>query len=106
MLTHKQKDNTQCHQLFKTRCTINNKLCQLIIDSGSFENIINREVVKEMKLLVEKHPHPYTIGWIKAAKMIEVNEHCKVPFSIGKYRYEVYCDVVEMDDYHFLFGRP
>ena len=45
MLTHKQEDNTQRHQLFRTRCTINNKLFQLIIDSGSFENIIGREVV-------------------------------------------------------------
>ena len=106
MLTHKQEDNTQRHQLFKTRCTINNKLVQLIIDIGSFENIIDREVMRKLKLPVEKHPHPYTIGWIKATQKIEVNEHCKVPFSIGKYRDEVYCDVVEMDACHLLFRRP
>ena len=34
MLTPKQEDNTQLHQLFWTRCTINNKLFELIIDSG------------------------------------------------------------------------
>ena len=61
--------------------------------------------MKELKLPVEKHPHPYTIGWIKAAEKIEVNERCKVPFSIGKYRDEVYCDVVEMDAHHLLLGR-
>ena len=94
MLTHKQEENTQRHQLFRTRCTINDKLSELIIDSGSFENIISKEAMKELKLPVEKHPHPYTIGWIKAARKIEVNEHCKVPFSINKY---LNCDVVHMD---------
>ena len=58
MLTHKQEDNTQRHQLFRSRCTIKNKLFQLIIDSGSFENIIGREVVRELKFPVEKHPQP------------------------------------------------
>ena len=48
-------------------------------------------------LSVEKHPNPYTIGCIEVAEKIEVNERCKVPFSIGKYQDEVYCDVVDMD---------
>ena len=59
-----------------------------------------------LKLLVERHPNPYSIGWIKAAEKIEVNEHCKVPFSIGKYRDEVYCGVANMDACQLLFGRP
>ena len=63
--------------------------------------------MRELKLpIIEKHPHPYTIGWIKAAEKIEVNERCKVPFSIGKYRNELYCDMVEIDACHLLFGRP
>ena len=61
--------------------------------------------MKLLKLLIEKHPNPYTIGWIKAAKKIEVKE-CKVPFSIGKYWDKVYCDVVDMDAFQLLFGRP
>ena len=35
-----------------------------------------------------------------------MTERCKVPFSIGKYQDEVYCDVVDMDVCHFLLGRP
>ena len=92
--------------MFRTRGTINDRLFELIIDNGSFENIISREVVRELKLLVKKHPHPYTIGWIKVTKKLEVNERCKVLFSIGKYQEEVFCDMVEMDACHLLFGRP
>ena len=106
MLTLKQEENTQCHQLFQTTCTINSKLFELIIDSGSYENIISREAVRMLKLPVKKHPNPYSIGDIKAAEKIKVKELCKIPFSIGKYRDEVYCDVVDMDVCQLLSGRP
>ena len=89
MLTPKQEDNTQCHQLFRTRCMIGGRVFDLIVDSGSSENIISRNVVRKLQLPVEKHPNPYTIGWIKAAEKIDVQERCKVPFSIGKYSDEV-----------------
>ena len=106
MQTPTQEEITQLHQLFQTQCTISGKLFELIIDSGSCENIISRKVVRLLKLLVEKHPNLYSIGWIKTAEKIEVKERCKVPFSIGKYREEVYCDAVDIDAYQLLFGRP
>ena len=62
--------------------------------------------MKLLRLQVKKHPNPYTVGWIRAAEKIEANERCKVPFSIGKYQDEVYCDVVDMDVCQLLFGRP
>ena len=105
MLTPKQEENNQCHQLFRTRCNISGKLFELIIDSDSCENIISKEAVRLLKLPVEKHLNPYTIGWIKATEKIEVKKRCKVPFSIGKYQDEVYCDVVDMDACQLLFGR-
>ena len=102
----KHEETTQRHQLFWTRCTINNKLFELIIDSDSYKNIISRAAVRVLKLPVEKHLNPYTIRWIKAAENIEVKERCKVHFSIRKYQDEVYCDVIDMDVCQLLFGRP
>ena len=60
------------------------KIFELMIDSGSQENIIGRDVVAKMQLTPEKHPSPYMIGWIKEVGGIHVNEHYGVPFSIGK----------------------
>ena len=34
-----------------------------------------------------------------------MNELCKLSFCIGKYNDEVYCDVLDMDTCHILFGR-
>ncbi|KAF2316940.1 hypothetical protein GH714_007154 [Hevea brasiliensis] len=46
ILSPKVKDNTQRHKLFRTRCTVNGKIFDLIINGGSQENIINQELSK------------------------------------------------------------
>ena len=106
ILSPKYNDDTQRHKLFRTRCTVQGSLCDLIIDGGSQENIISKDVVEKLQLVIETYPNPYTIGWIKEVGGIRMSERCKVSFSIGKYNDEVYCDVVDMDACHILFGRP
>jgi hypothetical protein len=51
----------QRHNLFHSRCTIGGKVCQLIIDSGSCENVVAEEVVDKLALETEKHPKPYRL---------------------------------------------
>ena len=41
------------HNLFHTRCTIKGKICQLVINSGSCENVMAEEVVKKLALEME-----------------------------------------------------
>lgn len=65
MVTAKPMEESQRHKLFQTRWVILGKVFDLIIDSGSQENIICKEVVKKLQLPVEKHPTPYPVGWIK-----------------------------------------
>ncbi|XP_019055460.1 PREDICTED: uncharacterized protein LOC109115689 [Nelumbo nucifera] len=95
-------DEVYCGLMERTK---KDQLFELIIDSGCQENIIGRDVVRKLQLNPKKHPNPYTIGWIKEVGGVRVEEHCKVPFSIGKYTDEVYCDIVDMDACHILLGR-
>ena len=62
--------------------------------------------MERLQLEMENHPNPYAIGWIKEVGSVRVHERYKVSFSIGKYNDEVYCDVVDMDACHILFGSP
>ena len=40
LLAPKKKEEPQCQTIFKTRCTIQGRVCDVIIDSGSSENIV------------------------------------------------------------------
>ncbi|GJU64001.1 putative nucleotidyltransferase, ribonuclease H [Tanacetum coccineum] len=83
------------------------KICSIIIDGGSCENLVSKALVKAFKLLTEPHPSPYQIGWIKKGSALKVTEICKIPLAIGKHHNElVTCDVVDMDACHVFLGRP
>ncbi|KAG6757010.1 hypothetical protein POTOM_037310 [Populus tomentosa] len=107
LLAPKQIEQSQRHNIFQTRCTMNKKVCDVIIDSGSSENIILKSMVTKLGLKTEKHPSPYKIGWIRQGAEVRVIEICHIQFSIGQnYLDNVTCDVVEMDVCHIILGRP
>ncbi|XP_039120519.1 uncharacterized protein LOC120256922 [Dioscorea cayenensis subsp. rotundata] len=99
-------EDPQRHNLFRTRCKVNQRVFEVIVDGGSQENLISREMVNQLKLKLRKHPHPYKIGWIKSMGEIKVTEQCEIEFSIGKYKDKVVCDVVDMDACQIMLGRP
>jgi hypothetical protein len=101
------KEEGQRKNLFKTRCSVNNKVCDLIVDNGSTENLVSKRLVDYFKLPTEPHENPYSLGWVNKGSQVRVTMSCKVPISIGKhYREEVLCDVLDMDVCHILLGRP
>ena len=107
LLTPKQEEPSQRHKIFRTRCTVNKRVCDIIIDSGSSENIMSKIMVTKLGLQTRQHPCPYKIGWIKRGNEVKITETCHIKFSIGKnYVDEVICDVVEMDACHIILGRP
>lgn len=79
----------------------------MIVDGGSGENFGSKAMVRKLGLKTEKHPSPYKIGWVKRGTETQVSERCNFPFSVGKhYSNSILCDVVEMDAFHIILGRP
>ncbi|XP_039055027.1 uncharacterized protein LOC120197653 [Hibiscus syriacus] len=100
------RDEQQRENIFHTRCLVNDKVCVVIIDSGSCTNVASTVMVDKLGLKTTKHPNPYKLQWLNDAGELRVTKQVLVPFSIGKYKDEVTCDVVSMDATHLLLGRP
>jgi len=79
----------------------------LIIDGGSYANVVSLSVIEKLGLQAMTHPHPYNIQWLNHSKGLQVNSCCLISLSIGKnYKDELWCDVIPMDAYHILHDRP
>ncbi|KAK9740732.1 hypothetical protein RND81_03G056500 [Saponaria officinalis] len=62
----------QREQIFQTRCKVHNKICNLIIDSGSCTNVVSKELVDELKLQTKNHGKPYKLHWLNGDNGIQV----------------------------------
>ncbi|XP_031398443.1 uncharacterized protein LOC116209007 [Punica granatum] len=95
------------NNIFQSTCTIGNKVCRFMIDSGNCENVVSAEAVQKLSLQSEPHPKPYKLAWLKKGGEVSVLKRALVTFSIGpRYRDSVWYDVVMMDACHLLLGRP
>ena len=72
------------HNNFHTKCTASGKVCHIIIDGGSCENIVSQEMVNKLNLKTERSPESYKLSWIKNGNDVVANQQCLVAFSIGK----------------------
>nr|GLL48175.1 uncharacterized protein LOC109163967 [Ipomoea trifida] len=107
LYTTKKNNPAQRNNIFRAHCSVLGKVCKLIIDNGSCDNIVSKALVQRLGLPTEPHPKPYKLGWIKEGPSVMVMEVCHVPVSIGKsYQDTVTCEVIDMDACHILLGRP
>nr|GFA54453.1 hypothetical protein [Tanacetum cinerariifolium] len=94
------------NNIFRTKCTFKGKICDMIIDGGSCENVVSTYMVKKLEMKTEDHPEPYQLTWLKGNN-VKVSRCCLMQFSISKsYKDEVWCKVIPMDAAHILLGCP
>ena len=104
--TPKTKKSNQRQNIFQTKCRVQGKLCDLIIDSGSESNCVSKQLVSELNLETKPHPHPYRMKWLDNKASGSVSRQCLVSMTLGTYVDDILCDVLEMDACHLLLGRP
>jgi hypothetical protein len=85
---------------------IKDKLCRIIVDNGSCNNIASQQLVERLGLKQRRHPSPYKIQLLNECGTLRVRNIVSVPFSIGRYSDQVECDVVPMQACQLLLGRP
>ncbi|GKC65747.1 reverse transcriptase domain-containing protein [Tanacetum coccineum] len=92
--------------IFRTQCTAKGKVCTVIIDGGSCENMVSTTMVEKLGLPIQNHPDPYQLTWLKKGNLIKVTHRCLVHFSIGnKYTDELWCEVFD-DLLEHIFMEP
>ena len=91
----------QRENIFHSRCTVQDKVCSLIIDGGSCANVASSSMIEKLGLQPTVHPHPYTIQWLNQGKGLQVKSRCLISLSIGRtYQDELWCDVIPLSLIH------
>ena len=113
LMSHEvQRDGTianvkgQRSNIFQSESKIQDKVCKLIIDGGSFTNAISSDLVNALSLPTRRLPKPHYMRWMNENGTLKITHKTGVKFSIGNYMDTVDCDVVPMSACHLLLGRP
>jgi hypothetical protein len=103
----KEAENpAQRDRLFWTAFKTKDRVCKVIVDSRSTDNLISTEMVEKLELETIIQPSPYSVLWLQKGHRVNVTKQCLVEFKIGGYKDEILCDVIPMDVCHLLLGRP
>ena len=92
--------------LLRTNCKSHGKVCKVVIDSSSTENLIFKEMVDKFNLERIPHPNPSHTSWLTKGQQTLINEQAWVDFQIKYYKDRVICDIVAMHICHLILGHP
>ena len=72
----KVHEPTQRKSMFRTKWKSQGKCCNMVIDSGSTDNLVSTDIVEKLGLKRMKHPTPYKVSWLQKGHQLLVNEQC------------------------------
>ena len=85
---------------------IKDRRARVIIDVGSYNNLVSSDLVKKLELTTHPHKHPYHIQWLNDSGKAKVTQTARVHFSLSLYSDFADCDVVPMQACSLLLGCP
>jgi hypothetical protein len=91
---------------FQSECKIQDKVCKLIIDGGSFTNAISSDSVATLSLSTRRLPTSHYVQWMNTSGTLKITHKAQLKFSVGTYVDTVDCDVAQVSACHLLLGRP
>ena len=62
--TLKGKKSDQRKNIFQTKCKIQDKVCDLIIDGASETYCVIQKLVQDLNLITQDHPNPCKLRWL------------------------------------------
>ena len=69
------KNPLQRNSLFRTTCKTKDRVCKVIVDSGSMDNLISTEMVEKLELETIDHPSPYRVLWLQKGHQVNVTNN-------------------------------
>jgi hypothetical protein len=90
----------------RTSCKTKHRVCKVIIDSGSTDNLVSIEMVYKLELKRTAHTRSYKLSWLQKGHEVMITKQCLVEIKIGGYKDEIPCDVIPMNVCHILLGSP
>ena len=105
MTQTKEQEDWRRTNILQTFVKIKEKVCKIVIDSGSCVNAISTSAAKSLGLSVVPHPNPYKVSWIDSTS-IPIKLRCQVQIQIQSYQDKVWCDVLPMGVSSIILGRP
>jgi hypothetical protein len=54
----------QRNNLLRTTCKTKERVCKVIINSGSIDNLVSTYMVEKLELETTAHPNPYKVSWL------------------------------------------
>lgn len=96
----------QRSNIFHAECQINDKVCKMIVDGGSFANVISSDLVNALSLSTRRLPTPRYMQWMNQNGTLKITHKARVKFPVGTYIDTVDFDVATLSACHLLSGRP
>jgi hypothetical protein len=62
------------NNLFRTTCKTKDRVCKVIVDSGSMDNLVSTKMVEKMELETVAHPSPYKVSWLQKGHQVTVTK--------------------------------